>query len=151
MKYRREQRWEQRYEVPGKDGEWIEKVVFPRSEEQKEKNRKKIEELGYRQVSCKKLYPFSTEKNQHNFMLIANICFNRMSDMESGEIPWDDNEYEELDKRRDRAEHFFCLPFPVAWIPWDEWQEAKEMATAAIIHRQDACIANGRPDLVTYC
>lgn len=148
--YYKEERWEQRYAVP-KDGKWEEKTAYPRSKEQMEKNMEKCKELGYRYISCKKLYPFSTMKNQHNFDLIHNIAMNEMYDMESGEKPWDDAEYERLEKLRDKSGEFFCLPLPVAWLPWEEWKAAKEMAENAIFHRQEACIAAGRPDLVTYC
>lgn len=149
--YKKEERYEFTYAVPTAEGNKREKTIYPKSKEKVAECKQKCQEYGYDVISVKKLYPFNTYKNQHNFELIANICFNRMHDMEMGEIPWNDKEFDELEARKDKADRFFCLPLPVAWIPWDEWQEAKEMATAAIIHRQDACIANGRPDLVTYC
>ena len=56
-----------------------------------------------------------------------------------------------LEQRRDRAGYFAALLLPTAWLPYDEWAEAKEMYTAAIIHLGNACIENGRTDLVQYC
>lgn len=151
MTYKKEQRFEIRYEVPTSEGNRSEKVVRPRSEEAKDRNLQKIKELGYRLVSCKKLYPFSTEKNQHNFMLVANICKNTMYDMMSGEIPYNNDEYIRLDELHDKADKYFCYPLPVAWVPWEDLKEMKELATMAVNHRMDACERAGRYDLLKYC
>ena len=151
MAYKKEQRWEMRYEVPTSEGNWSEKVVRPRSEEVKDQNLKKIKKLGYRLVSCKKLYPFSTEKNQHNFMLVANICYNTMSDMQTGEIPFDKAEYLRLDDLKEKADKYFCYPLPVAWVTWEDLKEMKELAAMAVNHRMDACERAGRYDLLKYC
>lgn len=146
--FKKEDRFEIRY-ISLKTG--TEKSCYPRSVEKKDEQIAYCKEHGIRIISCKKLYPFSTMKNQHNFELIKNICFNRMHDMISGEIPMDDSEYERLSEMAEQAGEFFCLPLPVAWLPWEEYREANELAQMAIIHRQNACIANGRPDLVPYC
>ena len=144
---KRETRFELRYFT--KDG--YEKVCYPRSVEARDRNLDYCKRNGIEVISVKKLYPFNTMKNQHNFDLISNICFNRMHDMESGEVAWDDKEYDDLAIMREDAQRFFCLDLPVAWLPWEDWKRAKELADNAVIHRQEACIANGRPDLVTYC
>lgn len=146
--YKKEERWALTY-VSSKDG--TTKVCYPRSKEKKEEQLAICKERGIKVLSCKKLYPFSTEKNQHNFELIRNICWNTMYDMQSGEIPYDEAEYDRLEATKEKADRFFGLPLPIAWLPYEEWSEAKELATAAIIHRQEACIRNGRPDLVQYC
>lgn len=151
MAYQREQRFEIRYEVPTAEGNWSEKVIRPRSEEAKDRNLQKIKQYGYRLVSCKKLYPFSTEKNQHNFMLVANICANTMYDMMSGEIKYDNDEYIRLDDLKDKADKYFCYPLPVAWVPWEDLKEMKELAAMAVNHRMDACERAGRYDLLKYC
>lgn len=145
--YPHEERYAFRY--LSKDGR--EKVCYPRSKEKRDENYAYCKAHGVTVVSCQKLYPFSTEKNQHNFGLIHDICFNTMYDMESGEVPMDKAEYERLSDLKDRAERFFCLPLPIAWLPWEEYRDAKEIAQMAILHRQNACIENGRPDLVAYC
>ena len=144
---KKEQRWELRY--VNSNGE--ERVCTPRSMEQKEENIRKCFRLGYKVLSCRKLYPFSTNKNQHNFELISNVCYNTMHDMDMGEIPYDGEEYDRLSDMKDKADRFFCYELPVAWVTWEEHCEMKELANMAILHRQDACIRNGRPDLVTYC
>ena len=140
------EKWQFKYE---KNGEV--KICYPQSKEQIEKNRAICKKNGYKVISVKKLYPFSTMKNQHNFDLIHNIVMNELYDIWHGNKSVPDEEYERLEKARDRSEYFFCLPLPIAWLTWDEWEEANEMAASAIVHRQEACIANGRPDLVTYC
>ena len=145
--YKKEQRWALRYVT--KHG--TEKVCYPRSEEKKNENLEICKRNGLKVISCKKLYPFNTYKNQHNFELINNICFNRMHDMDMGEIEYDAEEYDRLEVMKEKAEKFFCLPLPVAWITWEDWKEAKELSEMAIIHRQNCCIENGRPDLVMYC
>lgn len=148
---KKEQRWEMRYEVPTANGNWSEKVCYPRSEEQRDSNKQKAKELGYRIISCKKLYPFSTNKNQHNFELISNICYNRMYDIMMGEQEEYEGEFEKLEDMKEKAEKFFCYPLPVAWVTWEDYREMKELSAAAILHRQEACIRAGRPDLVALC
>ena len=149
--YQKEERWEQRYAVPTSEGNWKEKVVYPRSKEQRDSNAKKIRELGYRAISCKKLYPFSTEKNQHNFELIRNVCANRMHDMDMGEEKYDNAEYIRLMELKEKADKYFCYELTVAWVTWDEHQEMKELSVIAVEHRANTCIEHGRPDLVKYC
>lgn len=100
-------------------------------------------DLGYKVIGTRKLYPFSTIRNQHNFELIANICFNTMYDMEHGDIEWDDKEYERLAETRNKAEQFFVMPLPVAWVPYETYREMKEISVAAICHR-DAANARAR-------
>lgn len=127
------------------------KTCYPKSKEMVDKNRQTCKEKGLEIISVKKLYPFGSMKHQHNFDLINSLCYNEMHDMDYGEIPYDRERYEWLEKRKEDAERFFSLPMPVAWLPWEDWKRANELAQDAINHRQDACIANGRPDLVTYC
>ena len=147
----KEERFEIRYAVQTANGNWSEKVIYNTSKEKADSNKARIKELGYKFISCKKLYPFSTMKNQHNFNLISDICHNRMHDMEMGEVEWNDSEYDRLENMKNRADEFFCLPLPIAWLPWEDWKDAKELSENAIVHRQNACIANGRLDLVKYC
>lgn len=150
--YKKEERYEFRYEVPTASGGWSEKVIYNTSKEKVNANKAKCKELGYKFISAKKLYPFSTEKNQHNFELIHNVCMNRMHDIDcEGQPEAYEGEYDRLWEMKEKSEEFFCLPLPVAWLPWEKHKEAKELANMAILHRQNACIANGRPDLVKYC
>lgn len=74
-----------------------------------------------------KKYAFSTAKNQHHFSNISDRCFIRMREMEDGDIPWDSAEYERLEAVRERAEYFFLLPLPVAFLPWEELAEARKL------------------------
>lgn len=149
--YKKEERYELRYAVPTSEGNWTEKVIYNHSKEKAYANKAKCKELGYKVISCKKLYPFSTMKNQHNFELIHNIVMCDLYDIWNGEKSVSDAEYARLEELKEKSEKFFCLPLPVAWLTWEDWKEAKELSETAIIHRQNACIENGRPDLVTYC
>lgn len=148
--YKKEQRWEFRYAIT-KDGVRTERVCYPQSQEKIEANRATCKRCGYEVLSVKKLYPFNTYANQHNFELIHNICRNRMSDMEIGDVKFDEAEYDRLDELRQKAERLFVLPLPLAWLTWEDWKDAKELSESAILHRQNACVEAGRPDLVAYC
>ena len=148
---KKEERWEFKYGVPTAEGGETIKTVYPRSKERIEDYKCQCEKYKYRFVSCKKLYQFSTMKNQHNFDLIHSICSCTMHDMQSGEIEWKWEEYDRLEEIDQKAQRFFCLELPVAWLTWEDYKDAKELAQMAILHRQDACIANGRPDLVACC
>lgn len=145
--YTKEDKWEFKY----RRSDGVCRVVYPKTKEQIAKNKEICKDKGYEVVSVKKLYPISTMKNQHNFGLIHNIAWNELWDIEHGEKKGTDEDIERLEKLIDRSGEFMSLPLPVAWLPWEDWKEAKEMYESAIIHRQEACIANGRPDLVTYC
>jgi hypothetical protein len=149
--YKKEDRWEFHYQAPAEDGGWTDKYCYPRSKEKVTANREACRAKGYKVISVKKLYPFNTYANQHNFELIHNIAMNELYDIDRGDKKASDEEIERLEYLRDKSEQFFCLPLPVAWLPWETWSEAKEFAQNAIIHRQNACIENGRPDLVQYC
>lgn len=146
----REQKWELVYGVKTESGEDIRSCRI-NGEDRKARNLEICKERGYRVVSCKKLYPFSTERNQHNFMLISNICSNRMHDMLMGDLEYNEVEFSRLAELKDKADEFFCLPLPVAWMTWEKHEEAKELAMMAINHRMNVCIEHGRPDLVQYC
>ena len=110
-----------------------------------------LKDKGNTIISCKKLYPFSTNKNQHNFELIRNVCMNRIYDIDAGEPMTDEHELERLYAIKEKADKYWGLELPVAWLPWEELQEAKELCVGAIEHRANACIEAGRPDLVKYC
>lgn len=129
---------EERFEMVYINGNGEEKRCYPRSVEKKEANIKFAKEHGLKVVSCKKLYPFSMERNQHNFELISNICSNTMYDMDMGVIPMDEAEFDRLAALREKADKYFCYDLPIAWVPWDELKEMKELAAAAICHRDAA-------------
>lgn len=149
----KEQRWELRYTRKESDGSISKRVCYPKSEMCKDDSLEVIRESNgkYTLLSLKKLYPFNMAANQHNFSFVSDICHNRMHDMEVGEIPWDDEEYDRLQERRDKAERFFCWMEPIGWLPWEDWKDAKEIAESAVFIRQERCIEAGRPELVPFC
>ena len=98
-----------------------------------------------------KQYPFSMEKNAHNFFLVSNVCANRMYDMQSGDIPFDRAEYERLDALKRKADRFMSLGRGVVWVDGRTLGEMREVSALAVEHRVNACIEAGREDLVKYC
>ena len=148
--YKRENRYEFIYEFT-KNGERITKTIYPKSKEKMNECKEKCKTYGYKVISVKKLYPFNTYANQHNFSLINDIVFCELHDIDMGDKKVSKEEYDRLESLKERSEKYFLKELPVAWVTWEEWKDMKEIAEMAIIHRQNACIENGRPDLVTYC
>lgn len=144
--YNKEQRYRFEYEANGEK-----KVCYPRSEQKKDENLEICKRKGYKVIKITKLYPFSTNKNQHNFELVANRCFNMMHDMDSGEIERNAEEYNRLWELRDKAQNFFALELPVAWLDWNTLKEARKIAELAVEFRIATCIKNERLDLIQYC
>ena len=98
-----------------------------------------------------KLYPLSTWKNQHNFMLVSNVCKNAMGAMEIGDVPYDEAEYERLEALADKADRFFLLELPVAWLTGKEYGEAKELIDMAVMHRIEKNVEAGNTKYLQYC
>lgn len=145
--YRREEHWKFEYEVCIKD-EWVRKACYPTSKEGVERCKADCERKGFRFLKATKLYPFNMMKHNHNFFLIYNITANRMHDMEAGEIEWNEKEFDRLEKLHERASYFMGQMHEIEWLPYEEWAEANNLAQMAIDHRAEACIRNGRADLV---
>lgn len=141
-----EQRYELKYEVNGEI-----KICYPNTEESKNKNLKVCKENGYKVISVTKLYPFSTNKNQHNFMLVKNRCYNIMYDMDMGYIPYNKREYDRLYELAEKADKLLSLELPVAWLDGKTYREAKKVSQTAIEYRVNTCIERGRYDLIKYC
>ncbi|MBR5276784.1 MAG: hypothetical protein IKU35_06590 [Bacteroidaceae bacterium] len=142
----KEDRWEFKYERDGHT-----RYCYPRSKESIEDNRKFCLEKGWKVLSVKKVYPFSTEKNQHNFELIRNVCSNRMHDMDMGDIPYDGEAYDKMYDLKERAEQYMGLPLPVAWLPYEQLKEAKEIVAMAHEHRYAANLAAGNYRWLHLC
>lgn len=128
----------ERFEMVYINSAGVEKRCYPKSKQKRDDNLKFAKEHNIKVVSCRKLYPFATINNQHNFELIANITFNAMKDMESGKTEWNDDEYERLEKTHEKANEFFCMDLPVVYVPWGTYCEMREMAAAAELHRDSA-------------
>lgn len=150
MSYNNNYSTELRYRIDYKVNGEI-KSCYPKSEESKNKNLEICNSRGYEVIKVTKLYPFSTNKNQHNFMLIKNKCYNKMYDMDIGIIPYDKKEYNRLYELAEKADKFFCLELPIAWLDGNTYKEAKRISQMAIHFRMDTCIERGRYDLIQYC
>lgn len=141
---RKVEKWGIWYSVPTAEGDWKEKYIRVTSKEKLNHNLDLIKKYGYRLDKYRKLYPFNMEKNQHNFELIHNIAMNELYDIWNGLKKVSDEEYARLEEAKEKSEKFFCAELPIAWIPWDEYEQMKEMATAAEIHRDAANARAGR-------
>lgn len=149
--YKREQKWEQKYMVPTRESGWVERIVYPNTPEQRDRNAIRIRELGYRPVSCKKLYPFSMERNGHNIDLINTLCANRLHDWYMGDLEISGDEAEALEALKRETEAYLSGADQIVWVPWDTHKRLTELSAMAVEHRANACIEAGRPDLVKYC
>jgi hypothetical protein len=141
---------ELRYKINYVDADGKNKSIVVTGKDKAEKYATAYKEKGYK-VTTTKLYPFSTNKNQHNFMLVKNRCYNTMYDMDTGNIPYDKAEYNKLYELSQKADEFFGLPLPIAWLDWKTVREAKKIAQMAVDYRMETCIKNGRYDLLQYC
>lgn len=134
-------------------------TYYPKDTATKDRNLEIAKKKGYEIVEkATKLYPFNIEKNQHNFELIRNICFNRMTDMEDGEIEWDGEAYQKLADLKDEANECWDIAFMrsrenpnIAWIDGQLYHKAKKLVELAVNHREAKCIEAGRIDLLQYC
>lgn len=141
---KRVEKWGIWYSVPTADGEWKEKYARCTSKDSLHKNLEAIKQRGFKLDKYRKLYPFNMEKNQHNFDLIHTMCMNELYDIWNGDKTVSDEEYNRLEEAKEKSEKFFCAELPIAWVPWDEYEQMREMATAAEIHRDAANARAGR-------
>lgn len=144
--YKKEQRYKFEYEIDGQV-----KTCYPKSEQKKNENLETCKQKGIKVIKVTKLYPFSTNKNQHNFELVRNRCLNTMHDMETGYINFDKDEYNRLQELKEKAQDFLSLELPIAWLDWNTYKEVKQIAEIAVNYRINTCIERGRLDLIQYC
>ena len=141
---------EQKFEIKYETSEGV-KTIRVKNEEAKVRYLEILNDKGYKVIKTTKLYPFSTNKNQHNFMLVKNRCYNLMYDMDMGNIKYNEKEYNMMTELAAKADKFFSLELPVAWLDWNSIREANKIARMAIEWRIDSCINNNRLDLIQYC
>lgn len=147
MMYEKTEKWLVKFEDP--TGEV--KSFYVSSKQVIESHKKYYSAHGFKFLSVTKLYPFSTQKNQHNFELIFNVCSNQLHDNRMGEVKLSEEEVKELCSLRKKADEFRSLALPVAWLPWETWKQAKEVSEMARAHRINACIAAGNTKYLQYC
>ena len=103
-----------------------------------------------------KMYPFSTEKHAHDIEFYSNRLYNTMVDMETGEIPYDEEQYNrihdmyygELRELRNCMAGMCGRP---VYLTGKQIALAKKIVAWASGTRAATCIAKGRYDLVKYC
>ena len=107
-------------------------------------------------MSTEKRYPFSTAKHAHDIEFYHNRISNIMSEMESGEIPFDRARDERLyDMRYGPLEELMNAMCgacgQVIYLTGKQIGLAKKIVAWASNTRAESCIARGRYDLVKYC
>ena len=107
-------------------------------------------------ATIEKLYPFSTAKHAHDIEFYSNRISNIMSEMESGEIPYDKERYNRLYDMKygpleDLMRQMYGACGRVIYLNGKQIALAKRIVAWASNTRAESCIANGRPDLVKYC
>lgn len=84
-----------------------------------------------------KLYPFSLQKHAHDIEFKKNRTFNVRADMESGAIPWNDAEYDRLDKDYQELSDLLCVVLSgsrdglTSWLTGSQLGKAKEVVAWA--------------------
>ena len=77
-----------------------------------------------------KFYPaYNTERHSHDIEFRYNRCRNVMSDMEMGEIKWNDDVYDKLEKLSDvlnEIRSFDGNCYPMTYLPYELYIVAKE-------------------------
>lgn len=89
----------------------------------------------YTNANGERIYPFSTCRNQRYFSDISVMCMMRMREMDGGKVPFDADEYARLKALRERANYFYGLELPTAWLTGPECGEAKGLVEMALRNR----------------
>lgn len=103
-----------------------------------------------------KRYPFSTAKHAHDIEFYYNRISNVMSDMESGEIPYEKERYNKLHDMKygplqDLMNNMYGACGRVIYLTGEQIGLAKKIVAWASNTRAETCIQNGRYDLIKYC
>ncbi len=104
-----------------------------------------------------KTYPFSVRKHAHDIEFYRNRLFITMHDMESGEIPWDDDRYDRIhDMYYGPLEDLSNMMFSsrdgiTVQLTGSQIALAKRIVIWASETRANSCIERGRLDLLQYC
>lgn len=140
---RKESRWEIRF-ISSRNGWKTTEIAY--SDQEKDRMLRKLSESGEQVLRCRKLYPFSTMHYGHHFGMQYFRCSLRIDEIESGQPEKYSGEKEYLMGIAKRAQEFERLPFPVAWLPFDELRDAKQIVEMSIKCSKQACIDNGFPE-----
>lgn len=105
-----------------------------------------------------KMYPFSTRKYAHDIELYRNRIYNTMHDMINGEIEYDQQRLEKLEKmyygeleRLYDAVMFNTKDGNISYLDGNQLALAKRIVVWASETRANSCIERGRYDLIKYC
>lgn len=101
-----------------------------------------------------KRYPFSVQKHAHDIEFRRNRVANSIDDMCYGEIEWDEDEFDRLEKLRDALDDLMLAVMNgdgrVAWLTGSLFGLAKETVEWARMTRAGSMIRNGKTEYLQY-
>ena len=105
---------------------------------------------------AEKKYPFSVQKHAHDIEYRKNKIWIAMRDMESGEIPWDENQYDKMERELDELSDLLDAVLfggngRIAYLTGKQIGLAKECVAWASCSRADILIENGKTEYLKYC
>lgn len=102
-----------------------------------------------------KTYPFSAQKHMHDIEYYYNHCNNVLSDMLSGEIPYDSKRFDEIsDMLENQLKELYAAMFcgcPVVYLTGKQIGLAKRIIAWASERRAGHLIARGKTEYLQYC
>ena len=114
--------------------------------------------MNNKQNKTPKLYPFNCEKHAHSIEFRMNRCYNIMCDMQMREIPWNDAEYNKLEKLHDDLQDLLTAMMNtrrgydgICWLTGKQIGLAKESVAWASETRSASLIKAGKTQYLQYC
>ena len=105
---------------------------------------------------AEKKYPFSVQKHAHDIEFRKNRVWNTLRDMESGDIAWDEKQYDmlldHLDQLRDLLDAVMnSRDGRIAYLTGKQIALAKDCIAWASGVRANTLIKNGKTEWLPYC
>ena len=104
-----------------------------------------------------KRYPFNYQKNAHSIEFRVDRLYCLMHDMEIGELPWNEGQYDRMNEERQQLQRLLLTmrdtrdSWSISWLTGKEIGLAKRTVLWASETRAQSCIERGRLDLLQYC
>lgn len=107
-------------------------------------------------MANQKLYPFSVQKHAHDIEYRKNRVWLTMRDMESGEIPWDDAQYDKLESELEALRDLYDAVIfggngRIAYLTGKQIGLAKECVAWASNSRASHLVEAGKTQYLQYC
>lgn len=103
-----------------------------------------------------KYYPFSVQKHAHSIEYRRNRVFCEMRDMEYGETPWNEKQYDQLCELHDQLTDLLEAVLNsrdgrIAYLTGKQIGLAKETVAWASNSRAESLIRAGKTQYLQYC